>query len=226
MVDRRPSPWQSALKLGTRLRARGPGEIIMLAAERLREFASSDDVLVLYVRPTSGRAPSRSVPPELVLRWAMAEDGPRYARDIGTDSARTFRDRLSESTRCFLAERDDLIVHASWVTTAAAWTRELRRYFGPPAGDAYVYESFTRPEVRGQGVYPLALDGIVERLAPEGVARAWVGVEADNPSSARAVTKAGFKPGCEIPFGRRLGRLRVEPPEGPLAGDCRGCLQR
>ena len=136
MVDRRPSPWQSLRKLGARVRARGPGEIIDLATARLREFASSDDVLVLYVRSTSYPASARSAPPELVLRWAAGDDGPSYARDIGTDSAGTFRARLTGTTRCFLAVRGELIVHASWVTTAAAWTRELRHYFVPPNGDA------------------------------------------------------------------------------------------
>lgn len=225
MLDRRPSPWHVALKVGARVRARGPAEIIGLAMGRLRDWVSSEDVLVLFARRVSPQAPARSGPPDLVLRLATPADGPRYARDIGTDSARSFRARLSESTRCFLVVHDEKIVHASWVTKAGAWTRELRRYFRPPSGDAYVYESFTRPEVRGRGVYPFALEGIVDRLAHEDVVRLWVGVEADNPSSAKAVAKAGFEPGFEIAYRRRFGRLHVGSPEGPLAEACGGCLE-
>jgi GNAT superfamily N-acetyltransferase len=216
MPDTRPGPQVIALKTFTRIRTRGPKEVVSLVAARAREAVSSDDVLKLYQRSTTERRPTGDRP-DLLFREADASHGPLYARDIGTDSPETFRRRLSERTRCFLVLRADLVVHSTWVTTAGAWTRELGRYLCPPPAEAYVYESFTRPEVRGQGVYPFALERIIVWLATRELRRAWVGVEAGNDSSIRAVTKAGFSEGFEIAYHRRAGRVRLQPPTGPLA---------
>jgi GNAT superfamily N-acetyltransferase len=216
MSDTRPGPRVVALKTLTRIRTRGLKEVASLVAARAREAVASDDVLKLFHKSTADRHPTEDRP-DLLFREADASHGALYARDVGTDSPETFRRRLSERTRCFLVLRGDLVVHSTWVTTAGAWTRELGRYLCPPPGEAYVYESFTRPEVRGQGVYPFALERIIEWLASRGIRRAWVGVEADNHSSIRAVTKAGFSEGFEIAYHRRAGRVRLDPPTGPLA---------
>ncbi len=136
---------------------------------------------------------------------------------IGTDSPASFARRLSEATRCWLVIGDGKIAHASWTTTAAAWTREVARYFHPPPGDGYIYESFTSPEVRGRGIYPFALAGMLARMGVEGIDRLWVGVEADNSPSIRAIEKAGFKAAFEVTYGRKLFRTWVDDPVGPQA---------
>ncbi len=150
----------------------------------------------------------------LAFRELDTSDGPRYAADIGTDSATTFRARLSEETRCFAVLSEGRIVHATWMTTFAAWTREVAGYLRPPPQDAYVYESFTRAEVRGRGVYPFALKAIAARLAGDGIKTVWVAAEASNAASLRAVSKAGFERRFSITYKRSLGRLEVGRP-GP-----------
>ena len=109
------------------------------------------------------------------------------------------------------------LLHASWVTTARAWTSEIRAFVSPPVGDAYIYESFTRSETRGRGIYPFALFSICAELGRRRVARAWVGVEAGNAPSIRAITKGGFEPAFELSFHRSWGAVRMEEPTGPLA---------
>ncbi len=196
-----------ASKIATRVRARGPREVARLAWTRLREAVSSRDAIIVLVRDTAGD------PVELdgyELREGRPEDGPLYARDIGTDSPWTFRGRLTENTRCFVVVHEDRFVHATWMTARAAWTREIRRYLLPPAGDAYVYESFTHPSARGHGVYPFALKGIAAALARRGLRRVWVAVEKDNPASIKAVEKAGFGPVCEVSYRRLVGTLRLD----------------
>jgi GNAT superfamily N-acetyltransferase len=225
MPEGRPGPLLLVARTATRVRSRGASEVLGLALARLKELLSSEDVLIVYARQTGG-VPLAVPNSALVFREAAPSDGERYARDIGTDSAWSFRARLSARTRCFLVTQDALIVHASWMTTGAAWTRELRRYFRPPAGDAYVYESFTRPEVRGRGVYPLALTRIAAWLSGHGATRVWVAVEARNPASVKAVVKAGFAPGFKLHYRRSFGRLVLAAPTGPLADDCSGCLDR
>ncbi|MGH2818178.1 MAG: hypothetical protein ACRDJS_06920 [Actinomycetota bacterium] len=214
MPDRRPGPLVATAKVANRIKARGAGEVLGLAGQRVREWVASGDELIFLVRKTGGEAPDHH---SLAFEEASADDAGRYARDVGTDSAATFRKRLSEHTSCFLVSSDDLIVHATWVTTGGAWTRELRTYVVPPAGDAYVYESFTRTEARGKGAYPFALLHIASLLAGRGVNRVWVGVETHNEPSLRAVSKAGFEEAFRIRYRRRIGVLTLDQPAGRLA---------
>lgn len=214
MPDTRPDPAQLAARLANRARSRGAAELLDLGASRAKELWNSRNTLILNVLET------KRIDREaegLVFREASADDAEIYARDIGTDSVATFRARLSDDVRCFVVQEDEKLLHSSWVTTTAAWTREIAMYLGPPPGDAYVYESFTRADARGRGIYPLALAGIVTTLEHEGVGRVWVGVEATNLASRKAMDKAGFTEGFRIEFGRRLGRLWVGAPVGPEA---------
>jgi ribosomal protein S18 acetylase RimI-like enzyme len=226
MPHRKFSPRMALTKLATRVRTRGAREVVDLAGHRVREFIHSEDRLILFALDLAGPVPPRPAPPDAVFRRANLEDALTYARDIGTDSEASFRARLSNDTSCYLVVTGDLIVHASWVTTSMAWTRELRRYFRPPPGEAYIYESFTRGEARGKGVYPFVLRAIAEDLRSDGIKRAWVGVEAGNASSIKAVRKAGFEPGFEVGYRRRFGRLVVSRPRGPLASQCAKCFLR
>ena len=218
MPDRRPGPAASVSKSLTRVRHRGAGEVGRLALHRLQEAVASEDVLVFFRQDVERVHPRPSEKTQgLEFRLGRPADGPAYARQIGTDSATTFAQRLSQSTRCYLIRDAERILHASWVTTAAAWTRELRRYVHAPARGAYVYESFTSSAARGRGIYPFALGCIAQSLRREGIEELWVAVEEDNPASQRSVTKAGFEEAFRIGYRRRLGRLVVDPPRGPLA---------
>lgn len=223
MPDVRPGPYRSTLKVAARVRARGPAEVVRTGVERLRAAWSSHDVLVILVRQAAG-GPEPPAPDGFRFREATAADGHAYARDVGTDSPAGFRIRLTQATRCFVVEHGGRIVHATWVTRRAAWTREIGAYLKAPSGDAYTYESFTAPEARGQGLYPHALGQTCAWLAGRGVDRLWVGVERGNVPSLRAVAKAGFEPACELAFGRRRGRSWVERPTGRLAGECAGLV--
>jgi RimJ/RimL family protein N-acetyltransferase len=220
--DERPTPKDVASKLWARRRARGVRETLALGAGRARELISSKESLLFFMREAADGPAAAGE--GLIFREASAADAHVYVRDIGTDSVRTFRERLSDNTRCFLVFKGDGCVHATWMTTLAAWTREIQRYFRPPEGDAYVYESFTRDEVRGEGVYPFALISIAAWLDARGIKRIWVGVEADNQASLKAVGKAGFEEAFRVTYGRKWGRISVDEPVGDLASDCWDCI--
>ena len=215
MSDTRLGPIAELRKLVARARARGVGEIAHLTLDRLKENLASSETLIVFVRPAEGeRRPVEG----LKLRRATVEDADRYASDIGTDSADTFARRLSDSTRCYVVVGSGgTFFHATWITTKAAWTRELRAHFRPPPGDAYVFESFTRADARGKGAYPFALREICHELSAEGVARVWVAVEVDNIPSLKAVAKGGFEEAWRVTYRRRLGILRIDAPRGPGA---------
>lgn len=217
----------SLSKTAARVRARGAGEVIADVGGRIKAGVTSHDEILFLTRRSDwgGPAPSSTREP-LVLVDATRDDGPDYARFIGTDSAPTFAARLTERTRCWLVRGRGMILHATWTTTDAAWTRELGRYFVTPPGSAYIYESFTRPEARGLGLYPFALLGIGKELAARGIETLYVGVEVGNRSSLRAITKAGFEPAFSVRFRRRLGVVVVEDATGPRADLAARCLPR
>ncbi len=210
-------------KVLARAKSRGPAEVGRTALERLREETFSDNLLIVMTRD-SGADPESF--PGMELQEATRADADAYEREVGTDSAKTFRAKLSPETHCYLARSGERIVHASWVTTAAVWTREVRRYFKPPRGDAYVFASFTRPEFRGRGIYPFVLRAISRRLDERGIARVWIGVIGDNPASLNAVLKAGFTDAFRISYRRRFGVLVLDHATGPLAHLAPYCLVR
>lgn len=186
---------------------RGPTEVLSLLKDRVHENWRSEQKLFLYVRDAGA---FERIGEGLTFRRADASDASRYATDIGTDSSRTFTARLADDVMCFVVEGEGRLLHSSWVTTTAAWTREIRGYLSPPPGDAYVYESFTRADARGRGIYPFALAGMVTYLGDSGVRRVWVGVEATNAPSQRAIEKAGFERSFELRYRRKLGRFQME----------------
>lgn len=221
--DTRPSPLRLPARLVTRLIARGPSELLELGISRIKENVASSDTLIVFESATTGSPVEKE---GLRFRRAAPDDAPRYAHDIGTDSVASFKRRLSERTRCYVVEMNTRLVHSSWVTLAAAWTREVRAYITPPAGDAYVYESFTRADARGRGVYPYALKNICATLGTEGIPRVWVAVEEHNGPSVKAVTKADFEEAFQVSYARKWGRLRIDDPSGPLADIGRTFINR
>lgn len=191
----------------TRIRTRGPKEVVTLAGQRIQQWVRSDDELIFFSRPTELLDVERD---DLELAWADDSHAEAYARDIGSDSAASFKARLADDVWCLLVLAGDKLVHASWVTTSAAWTREVGGYLCPPPGGAYIYESFTRDDSRGRGIYPFALAGIVTGSKNKAIDQAWVAVEAHNEPSKRAIGKAGFEERFRVSYRRCFGRLRVD----------------
>ncbi|MGH2749766.1 MAG: GNAT family N-acetyltransferase [Actinomycetota bacterium] len=223
MSDLRPTPGQLVLKVVTRARTRGVGEVLQTGVDRLKGLISSSDELIILARPADGELPARH---DLDFVKAERSDAARYAGDIGTDSKVTFAGRLSHTTHCFFVSDGRKMLHATWVTTRAAWTRELGGYLLVPEGDCYVYESFTRSDARGRGIYPFVLKGICAWAAAQGLRRVWVGVESANAASRRAVSKAGFEPRLTIAYRRSAGRLSVDGAACPEGKVERLCLSR
>jgi GNAT superfamily N-acetyltransferase len=213
-------------KKRARVRTRGAGEVAKEFVGKIRGAARSDNELIFLSRDADGNTePQRKTDEPLRLVRSDAKDALDYERFIGTDSARTFAKRLSHETDCWLMRGRGMILHATWTTTGAAWTGEIDRYFVPPERAAYVYESFTRPEARGLGIYPIALVEIGRALAADGIEQLFIGVETGNAPSLRAITKAGFEPAFTISFRRRFGRLTIDEATGPRAELARRCLR-
>lgn len=199
-------------------------EVGRSVAGSLKAFRRSQGVIRFLERPAE--EPDASPPKDVIVRQATPADAEAYARDIATDSPFTFVSRLGDGTACYLALDGDRLVHATWVTTRAAWIGELGRYFVPEPGSAYVYESFTSPDVRGRGIYPAVLRHIALATGDEGVRTLWIGVGSDNGSSIRAIEKAGFRPAFDVSFDIKWGRIDIPSVTGPRAGEVERMIRK
>jgi ribosomal protein S18 acetylase RimI-like enzyme len=192
----------------TRGRARGWGEALNAEFDGLMKWLWSRDTLIVLSRPAGGSFEPRD---DLVFRACSVADGDRYSTDIGTDTPESFARRLSDKTDCYVVEVDGRFEHASWVSSEPAFIGEIQRWFVPPPRSAYVYESYTRPKMRGRGIYPYALAGISAAVAAKWrVEELWIAVQASNKPSRRAIEKAGFEARFDIAYSCRFGRLTVD----------------
>ena len=120
------------------------------------------------------------------------------------------RQRLQSGDKLFIARRADQILHVAWLATREqiACTSEV----GPepvitlPQPVSVIYDCWTPPDHRGQGIYQAVLHALVAH-APASVEETWIWCARSNGASAKAITRAGFilraRLGCRRWFGRR-----------------------
>ena len=104
-----------------------------------------------------------------------------------------------------MAIRGDEIVHAAWVGRRNAIEVPYEVGAGSQipldAAAPVIYDCWTPPPHRGQGIYPRLLCHLVDQVLVEAPA-VYTYALTSNRSLCRDIEKAGFKPW------RRLGRLR------------------
>ncbi len=104
--------------------------------------------------------------------------------------------RLEARREAFVGEvetpRGKSIVTYGWVALTAEPLGNTGCSFGPPPGDAYLYDFATVPEYRGQGFYPALLRYILGELARRWIRRAWISTAPGNFVSFRSIHRAGF----------------------------------
>jgi ribosomal protein S18 acetylase RimI-like enzyme len=108
-----------------------------------------------------------------------------------------FQDHLGQSrVRCFLAERDDRLVHYTWVFLDAMDSPvmrlpRIRRKIR--ANDCYVGPAWTHPKVRGSWLYPAVMRQVIQDVRAIDPARRIVLVVAgSNNPAINFFTRLGF----------------------------------
>ena len=116
--------------------------------------------------------------------------GEVVGRLAGIDASEV-RDRLRLGHEPWLARIVGVPVGWGWCATTEASIGELGISPVIPPGNRYLWDFWTVPSWRGQGIYPRLLQTIVTREAD--VARFWVGHDLGNAASACGIAKAGFQ---------------------------------
>jgi len=184
--------WMRALP--ARLRNATPRKLLRKIARIFRE-----DVVYLQYAIECRREPAETErdPEVFSQRYEDLLAHPTYL------SPRERRRTLAEALKRFAAgqmlysmSRDGELLHCGWVVRGGQkhHLEGVNAAFDSPPESAVLYDFFTHPKHRGQGLYQRNLRQILRDLAAAGVQKAFIGVLKSNDDSRRAIEKVGFSP--------------------------------
>lgn len=108
------------------------------------------------------------------------------------------RERLERGERCFAARDGAVIVSARWIAAGKGRVEYLDASLSLAEGEVYLYESFTRPDRRGESISPALGTRLARALASEGCRRIVATGLPESREARRAAEKVGY---------RRTGRM-------------------
>jgi len=106
--------------------------------------------------------------------------------------------RFAAGDTCFTARYRDELISVQWSCRSQHWVGDLRSTWRVEPGEVYLYDSYTHPQNRGQGVNPALCVHVLRHFAGLGLDRATLVVESGNASNLRAREKLGFERRCVI----------------------------
>jgi RimJ/RimL family protein N-acetyltransferase len=153
--------------------------------------------LVLFERPVDTTpAPN---PLGLELGW-VGEDRLDELAQLRPDAVETARERLSTGDRCSATWLDGRLASARWVSTGEARIEYLGMTLPLADGEFYLYDTYTRPDLRGRGIAPDGQRLLFPRLAAEGYTSAACACLPENRPAWRSILKGGFEPAGKLGF--------------------------
>jgi CelD/BcsL family acetyltransferase involved in cellulose biosynthesis len=172
----------------------------------LRRTIYARDEVVIYHRNRVPTAVATQVP-DLRLQEgslsALAEVAIDHPDFFDVRRLRNARMQLKGGDRLILARRGEQLVHVAWLGTrqeivaASEVGREAR--FELPSVGTVIYDCWTPPGLRGQGIYQSVLQRVAEEAQGEDL---WIYCHVRNHASRRGIIAAGFS------AVHRLGRTR------------------
>ena len=144
----------------------------------------------LLAEPVS-KEPSRL--PVTVRRLEEEQIGAYAAFQPASDLS-DIRRRLKEGHQCYAAWHENRIIRVLWITTGSARIKYLGCRIRLASDEAYLYDSFTRPEYRGQNIPAAMPRHYVPKLLADGIRRMVADILPENQPGLRHAVKNGWKP--------------------------------
>lgn len=187
---------ERATELRSALRRHGVAGVVMRVLRRMmRSVHARDTALVFHREAQDGVAALGALGIHL-REGRLSELAACAAQDPEHFDARRMRNarqQLKQDDRMVLAWRGDEVVHVIWlgvrseIVAASEVGSEVKMPMPAPA--TVIYDAWTSPRCRGEGIYTAVLRG----LQPIGdQQQLWLYCLATNVGSARAIAKAGF----------------------------------
>lgn len=140
--------------------------------------------------------------------WLGAEEVAALAAEREVD-ADELLGRLERGDRCFGTTAEGRLVASRWVARGSVEVPFLRAGLRLSEEDAWVWDSWTAPSLRGAGLARAASAAMGDALEPEGVHRLLAGVMVGNRPGRAAVLGSGYRPLGTITSVRALTSRRV-----------------
>lgn len=175
----------------------------------------------LYVlrRPLSEPLPAGTASLPLAIDWLVPEHGDAYRAFRHGTPEDDVASRLRRGDRCLVARHDGRLVGAMWGSTTQARSPYLGRDLPLAAGEAFQFDAYTAPAVRGMGIAPALSVAWLRYLRDEGFLAAIRLTLPENAPALRAHAKAGYQV-TGIVRCVRLGPWRHDFPVQPVTPPC------
>lgn len=151
-------------------------------------------------------APFTKLPPlddSILIRMAFEEDKPKIHNDLfphildSFENDKRYFDLIGEKNfKCFLAEREDTLIHYFHVYHSASSSPLIKTPKGKKIirdNDAYMGSTFTVEDFRSLWIAPHSVSIIIDHLRSIGRERALVLVHKDTPGAESFYKRLGFK---------------------------------
>lgn len=125
-------------------------------------------------------------------------------------------ERMSRGCRCFAVWIEDSLAGYGWLSTGPEWIGEIQLELVPREREGYVWNCFTLPEHRRQGVFRSLVWGISSAARRLGLRRVWIGSVAIPAESVLA--PLGFRPALRFDSASFAGLHLMRVSRGPDAG--------
>ena len=180
-----------------RARENGWRSVLAWSGRRLKKSVAAKQEVFLFQWPAqSGESGERAA--LAPLTWEiLAAAAMRYSNDsetMGYLLRSSARFRIGKSRGFALLGGDGVAQHFAWVSMYEGFCMtELTQVLRAPSGaSVMIFDCWTPPEWRGQGLYSRAIAGLAEILSVEGK-DVWIFSAAENRASVAGIEKAGFQ---------------------------------
>jgi len=124
-------------------------------------------------------------------------------RENGGASEEELKRRQQAGDWCYRVIDQGRCVHYSWLTQSSRHITGIGFKAELPAHQAWIYDCYTAPSHRGQGLYPRVVQRISREMMQSGTHFVWIDTQDSNQRSFRGIRRAGFR---EIGF---IERTRI-----------------
>ena len=152
---------------------------------------------------------------------ARREDTQDYVGLRPWRAAAQLHERMDAGHRWFVARVDGRVTAARWVAVDSGHMEETGFSFPLAPDEAYVYDAFTAPAARRQGISRALLGAVLARLSAEGRRRALNAYRPEDPAGRALMHDLGEP--IAMVHGWRLGpwhRAFARPVRGRRKPDC------
>ena len=123
----------------------------------------------------------------------------------------TIERRFAAGDECFVARRNGEVIAMSWGSRGKRWIAYLQEHWHTANDEVFIYDGYTDPASRGQGVSPALATYILAYYRDLGLRRTVGVLVPENAANIRARAKVGWR-ACAT---RRRLRLGWRPKKAP-----------